>query len=204
MSSSTSFLTPNPDNAGELNALIKALFSLQDVSNVDLFKQVADFLNKNPTYFYSVVDFFCSHASISIRNSKFRTAMSSSCLEPSSCIFEMVTAILNEIFSISALVRVQSELRELNFKSIIRECQKNDAFLSQLETHFFAIQEEQMQQQEQQKQQELQEQEEQQEQQEQQRLEKFMLDKKNKWVLFHGSVVPKKSDGPLIIPAVKP
>jgi hypothetical protein len=196
MSSSPSFLTLEPPNAVEFEELMKALSSLQDVPNVDLYKQIADFLNENPTYFYSVVDFFCSHASISFRNSKFRTAMSSSCLEPSSCIFEMVTAILNEIFSISARVRVQSELRELNFKSIIRECLKNDAFLSQLETHFFAIQEEQMHYQEQQKQQELQDQE------EQQRLKDFREKKQKKRKAFHG-IIPKKSDGPFRIPAVE-
>jgi predicted DNA binding CopG/RHH family protein len=102
----------------------------------------------------------------------------------------MVTAILNEIFSISALVRVQSELRELNFKSIIRECQKNDAFLSLLETHFFAIQNEQMQQQE------LQDQE------EKQRLKEFMEEKQKKRKAFHG-IIPEKSDVPFRIPAVE-
>jgi hypothetical protein len=180
-------LTPGPPNANEFEGLIKALFSF---SEFVLFIQIADFLEENPTYFYSVIDFFCSHASISIRNSKFRTAMSSSCLEPSSCIFEMMTAILNEIFSISALVRVQSELRELNFKSIIRECLKNDAFLSQLETHFFAIQKEQ------QKQQELQDQK------EKQRLKEFMEEKQKKHKAFHG-IIPEKSDGPFRIPAVE-
>jgi len=195
---STSFLTPEP-NSGEVASLMSALGSLQD--NV-LFKQLENFLEEYPAYHFSFVDFFCKHASISIRNTEFQTAMSLSCLEPSSRFFEMLTTIQMEISSIIALEHVQSELRGLNFEAIIRECLKNDSFLSHLETHFFAIQEEQMHYQEQirMQQQELQDQE------EQKRLEKFRLEKQNKWVLFHRSI-PKKSDGPFIIPvvdAVKP
>jgi hypothetical protein len=153
MSSSPSFLTLEPPNAVEFEELMKALRSLQDVPNVDLYKQIADFLNENPVYHYSVVDFFCSHASISIRNSEFRKAMSLTCQDPSSRLFEMVTTIHMEISSIIALDSVQKKLKKLNFEAIIRECLKNDAFLSQLETHFFAIQQEQMHHQEQQEQQ---------------------------------------------------
>jgi hypothetical protein len=203
---SNSFLTPEP-NSGEFEGLMRALLSFQDVG---LFKQLADFLKENRTYYYSVVDCFCSHASISIRDSEFRTAMSLTCLDLSSRLLPMLTTIHMEISSIIALDSVQKKLKRLNFEAIILECLKNDAFLSQLRTHFFAIQKEQMHYQEQirMQQQEQQEQQEQQQQelQEQQRLEKFRLDKKNKWVLFHGSI-PKKSDGPFIIPAadaVKP
>jgi hypothetical protein len=182
MSSSPSFLTLEPPNAVEFEELMKALRSLQDVPNVDLYKQIADFLNENPVYHYSVVDFFCSHASISIRNSEFRKAMSLTCQDPSSRLFEMVTTIHMEISSIIALDSVQKKLKKLNFEAIIRECLKNDAFLSQLETHFFAIQ---------------------QEQQEQQILKDFREKKQKNFVAF-GRIILKKSERPVpfIIPAV--
>lgn len=196
-SSLTSFLTPGPPNANEFKALIKALFSF---SMFVLFKQIADFLNENPTYFYSVVSFFCNHASICIRDSEFRTAMSLIYLEPSSRLFERLTTIHMEISSIIALDSVQKKLKRLNFEAIILECLKNDAFLSQLEKHFFAIQQEQMHYQEQIRMQQ-QEQQKLQDQEEQQRLEKFRRHKKNKLLSFHGSI-PEKSDGPFIIPTV--
>jgi hypothetical protein len=191
MSSSPSFLTLEPPNAVEFEELMKALRSLQDVPNVDLYKQIADFLNENPVYHYSVVDFFCSHASISIRNSEFRKAMSLTCQDPSSRLFEMVTTIHMEISSIIALDSVQKKLKKLNFEAIIRECLKNDAFLSQLETHFFAIQQEQ------------QEQQKQQDEKEQQILKDFREKKQKNFVAF-GRIILKKSERPVpfIIPAV--
>jgi hypothetical protein len=94
----------------------------------------------------------------------------------------MVTTIHMEISSIIALDSVQKKLKKLNFEAIIRECLKNDAFLSQLETHFFAIQ---------------------QEQQEQQILKDFREKKQKNFVAF-GRIILKKSERPVpfIIPAV--
>jgi len=107
--------------------------------------------------------------------------------------------------TIVALQIVQENLKRMNFEAIVGECLKNDAFLSQLGTHFFAIQEEQMhhqeqirmQQQEQQKQQELQDQK------EQQMLQQFREKRQKNFVAF-GGIIPEKSDRPVpfIIPAV--